>query len=174
MYQKSNNMINQLKISLLFCLMLAFTSVDAQENITQQKYQLPLLIGKDFNPVLRLAVNISKDKTLNELEINVPTNGADIDQVQLFALDQDTAFITTAKLEKLSPIATVNGNSSKVLSLKLNKALKSGEHFFWLTLKLKNNADLQHKINLTIGAAVLDGKKVKVNPVSKPISQYVA
>ena len=154
--------------------MLAFTSVDAQENITQQKYQLPLLIGKDFNPVLRLAVNISKDKTLNELEINVPTNGADIDQVQLFALDQDTAFITTAKLEKLSPIATVNGNSSKVLSLKLNKALKSGEHFFWLTLKLKNNADLQHKINLTIGAAVLDGKKVKVNPVSKPISQYVA
>lgn len=167
-------MINQLKISLLFCLMLAFTSVDAQENITQQKYQLPLLIGKDFNPVLRLAVNISKDKTLNELEINVPTNGADIDQVQLFALDQDSAFITSAKLEKLSPIATVNGNSSKVLSLKLNKALKSGQHFFWLTLKLKSNADLQHKINLTIGSAVLDGKKVKVTPSNKSISQYVA
>ncbi|MCX2474953.1 exo-alpha-sialidase [Pedobacter sp. MC2016-05] len=167
-------MINQLKISLLFCLMLAFTSVDAQENITQQKYQLPLLIGKDFNPVLRLAVNISKDKTLNELEINVPTNGADIDQVQLFALDQDTTFITSAKLEKLSPIATVNGNSSKVLSLELNKALKSGQHFFWLTLKLKSNADLQHKINLTIGAVVLDGKKVKVTPLGKTISQYVA
>lgn len=167
-------MINQLKISLLFCLMLAFTSVDAQENITQQKYQLPLLIGKDFNPVLRLAVNISKDKTLNELEINVPTNGADIDQIQLFALDKDTAFITSAKLEKLSPIATVNGNSSKVLSLKLNKALKSGQHFFWLTLKLKSNADLQHQLNLTIGFAVLDGKKIKVTPSNKSISQYVA
>lgn len=174
MYQKLNNMINQLKISLLFYLMLIFTSVDAQENITQQKYQLPLLIGKDFNPVLRLAVNISKDKTLNELEINVPANGADIDQIQLFALDQDSAFITSAKLEKLSPIVTVNGNNSKVFSLKLNKALKSGQQFFWLTLKLKNNADLQHQLNLTIGSAVLDGKKIKVNPLGKTISQYVA
>ena len=167
-------MINQLKISLLFCLMLAFTSVDAQEKITQQKYQLPLLIGKEFSPVLRLAVNISKDKTLNGLEINVPTHGGDIDQVQLFALDQDTTFITSAKLEKLSPIATVNGNSSKVLTLKLNKVLKSGQHFFWLTLKLKNNTDLQHQINLTICSVVLDGKKIKVTPSNKSISQYVA
>ena len=154
--------------------MLIFVSVDAQENITQQKYQLPLLIGKDFNPVLRLAVNIPNEKTLSELEINVPSNGADIDQIQLFALDQDSAFITSAKLEKLSPIATVNGNSSKVLSLKLNKALKSGQHFFWLTLKLKKNTDLQHQINITVASAVLDGKKIKVNQLGKTISQYVA
>ncbi|TKC09889.1 sialidase [Pedobacter polaris] len=167
-------MVNQIKILFLLCSMLFFVSVNAQDHISQQKYQLPLLIGKDLNPVLRLAINVNKDKPLSGLAINVPINGTDIDEVQLFSLDQDSAFITTAKLEKLIPIAKVNVSKSKELLLKFNKPLKSGQHFFWLTLKLKDKADLQHRINLTVSTVILGDKKINVRQPVTPISQYVA
>ncbi len=89
-----------MKYILFICLSLTLSNATAQQ-ITQQKYQLPLLIGKERNPVLRLAIHTTEAKTLNGLTVMVPANPEDINQVQLFASNQDSTFITDAKLSFL-------------------------------------------------------------------------
>ncbi|MBB2144921.1 sialidase [Pedobacter sp. LMG 31464] len=156
------------------CLALLFVKANAQEKITQQKYQLPLLIGKDLNPVLRLTINATTESILNGLTINIPANVTDIENVQLFTLDQDSTLITDAKLQKAVVFAKADGIKSKELQLKGNLKLKVGQNYFWLTLKLKSNADLQHSLNLTISSVVLNSKKHKVDEPRQSINQNVA
>lgn len=164
--------MNKIKHILFIWLSLTLFKANAQQ-ITQQKYQLPLLIGKELNPVLRLAINGAEEKTLSGVTINVPINAADIESIQLFALQQDSAFITAAKLEKAIVVAKANGSNGKELVLKGDFTLKAGENYFWLTLKLKPNADLQHSLNLTVNTVILDDKKIKINQPQE-INQSVA
>ncbi len=164
----------KIKIILIWCCVLLVFKANAQEQITQQKYQLPLLIGKELNPVLRLTINATEEKVLNGLTVIIPLHAADIADVQLFALNQDSAFITDAKLQKAVVVAKANGEKSKELQLKGDFKLKQGQNYFWLTLKLKPNADLQHRLNLTVNTVTLNDKKTKVNQPQQPINQYVA
>ncbi|MES2653795.1 MAG: sialidase family protein [Bacteroidota bacterium] len=164
----------KIKIILIwYCALLLFDA-NAQEKITQQKYQLPLLIGKDLNPVLRLTINATEEKVLNGLSLAIPLNAADIESAQFFALNQDSAFITDAKLQKATVVAKANGEKSKELQLKGDFKLKPGQNYFWLTLKLKPNSDLQHRLNLTVNAVTINNKKIKVNEPQQSINQYVA
>ncbi len=164
----------KIKIILIWCCALLLFDANAQEKITQQKYQLPLLIGKDLNPVLRLTINATEEKVLNGLSLAIPLNAADIESAQFFALNQDSAFITDAKLQKATVVAKANGEKSKELQLKGDFKLKPGQNYFWLTLKLKPNSDLQHRLNLTVNAVSINNKKIKVNEPQQSINQYVA
>lgn len=166
------NQINKWLLS--FFLILNCVSSNAQEIISQQKYQLPLLIGKQLNPVLRLAIKLVDEETLNSVVISVPKNAGDIEEVQLFSMGQDSSLITTAKLEKLLNVAVTNRITSNEISITLSQPLKAGQYFYWLTLKLKDNADLQHRLNLTVANVTIGNKKIKVQKPSLAISQYVA
>ena len=158
----------------IFFIWLCLTTFSANaQKITQQKYQLPLLIGKERNPVLRLAIHTVEAKTINGLSLVVPANGEDIDYVELFAVAQDSTFITDAKLQKATPIAKGNGNQTKQLLLKGDYKLKAGTNYFWLTLALKPAAGMQHRLNVSVSTVTLDGKKVEVNQ-PQPLHQYVA
>ncbi|MGF1925364.1 MAG: BNR-repeat neuraminidase N-terminal domain-containing protein, partial [Bacteroidia bacterium] len=154
-------------------LTLLFFTVSAQEKIVQQKYQLPLLIGKEFNPVLRLAIPVKTAKTLTGISITIPSNADDIESVQLFAVHQDSAFITDSKLKKADLVARTNGDKGKELHLKGDFKLKAGENYFWITLTLKASANLQHTLNLSVNNLLLDGEKIKVNQ-PKAVAQHVA
>ena len=92
--------MRKIKILAFVCLSFFFSEVVAQ-TATQQKYQLPLLKGKKINPVLRLAIEISNSGSeLNGVTVNIPQNVEDVESIQLLALNQDSAFVTDAKLEK--------------------------------------------------------------------------
>lgn len=159
---------------LLVCLLGVLGSAFAQNNIIQCKYQLPLLIGKKLNPVLRLSVAVKADKSLDAIKLNIPANSNDIEQIELFNLAQDSAFITAAKLEKLTPVAIVKAIKGNQVILNLKQALEAGQHHFWLTLKLKDNADLQHRLDLTVAEVTLSNIKIVVQKPIKSINQYVA
>lgn len=162
----------KIKILAFVCLSFFISEVVAQ-TATQQKYQLPLLKGKNVNPVLRLALDISSQGAeLDGLTINIPENVADIESIQLFALNKDSAFVSDAKLEKASLFSSaVPKNKQLKLSGKL--ALKEGKNYFWLTLKLKETADLQHHLNLSVADVNVSGKQVKPNKV-QAIKQAIA
>ena len=166
--------MKRIKIILLCCCTLLLFKASAQEKITQQKYQLPLLIGKDLNPVLRLTINAREKKVLSGLSITIPVNAADIDHVQLFALNQDSVFITDSKLQKAVIVAKASGEKSKELRLKGNFTLRMGLNYFWLVLKLKSNSHLQHRLNITVSSITLNDRKIKVDQPQQPINQYVA
>ncbi|RZL51114.1 MAG: sialidase [Pedobacter sp.] len=167
-------MRTQIKYILVCCFALIVFKLNAQEKITQQKYQLPLLIGKELNPVLRLAVNVSASKNLSSVTISIPENVADISQLQLFAVNQDSTFITDAKLEKLTPVAKASVGKTNEIKLPLNAPLATGQNYFWLTLTLKPNTDLQHRLNVTLSAIGLNDQKLSVTKPKKMVSQYVA
>lgn len=167
-------MINKIKYFGLLCLSLLFLGATAQQ-VSQQKYQLPLLIGKEVNPVLRLAIAIdgTSEQVLNGLSVNIPANASDIENVQLYAVDQDSTLINDAKLQKAVLFANTNAIKSKEIQLNGKLKLKAGRNYFWLTLKLKPNADLQHTLNLTVSSVTINNKKNKVGSPKKTINQYV-
>jgi sialidase-1 len=166
-------MKNKFKAVLLAYLTLLGLQLNAQE-ISQQKYQLPLLIGKQLNPVLRLKIELKESVTFNGLSLSIPANAKDIDAVQLFSVGADSAFITDSKLQKLTPLAKTDANGAKQIAVKGTLALQPGTHYFWVTLTLKADADLQHVIDLSAKATVINNKGFKVAKPKRALGQYVA
>jgi sialidase-1 len=146
----------------------------AQTQIAQQKYQIPLLIGKEHNPILRLAINVPEEKNLRDLTINIPENATDIAQIELYELNKDSSLLTVAKLQKLQPVAKSGNIKSTQLQLKTAYRLTTGNNYFWLSLKLKPTANLQHTLNIAVTAVTIDGLKIKVDQPKKTINQHIA
>lgn len=164
--------MRKIKILTLVCLSFFATDLLAQ-TAKQQKYQLPLLKGKEVNPVLRLAVEIPEAGQLNAVTVNIPENIGDIENIQLLALNQDSSFVNDAKVQKATVFSSAMPKKGKQIKLNGNLALKAGNNYFWLTLKLKESADLQHHLNLSIADVKLDGKQIKPNQ-PQAIKQAVA
>ena len=143
------------------------------QTVRQQKYQLPLLKGKDLNPVLRLAVEIPEAGQLNAVTVNIPENIGDIENIQLLALNQDSSFVNDAKIQKATVFSSAMPKKGKQIKLNGNFALKAGNNYFWLTLKLKGSADLQHHLDLSIADVKVNGKQLKPNQ-PQAIKQAVA
>ncbi|MEJ5995629.1 sialidase family protein [Pedobacter sp. Du54] len=165
------------KIKLIFVtifLQLLVAPSFAQRKITQQKYQLPLLIGKEHNPVLKLTIIGTDEELLDKLSIGIPSNGEDISHLNIFSTGTDSTQLTDAKLQKATGIATAKEIKSGELQLKTNYKLKSGKNYFWLTLALKPNANLNHKLNITVNSITLNAKTVKVDQSTTRINQAVA
>lgn len=164
--------MRKIKILTLVCLSFFASDLLAQ-TAKQQKYQLPLLKGKEVNPVLRLAVEIPEAGQLNAVTVNIPENIGDIENIQLLALNQDSSFVNDAKVQKATVFSSAMPKKGKQIKLNGNLALKAGNNYFWLTLKLKESADLQHHLNLSIADVKLDGKQIKPNQ-PQAIKQAVA
>lgn len=152
-------------------LLLLFLQAQAQLRATQQQYQLPLLIGKDFNPVLRLLINTSKEEELKEVTINIPDFSSAIDELRLFAVGQDSTPVSDVKLQRADVFA--KGTPAVTVKLKGSARLKPGANYFWLTAKLKPNADLQYSINTNIRSAQIGPETIPVGS-AQPVHQYVA
>ena len=160
------------KIKILICLSFFVFDLLAQ-TARQQKYQLPLLKGKDINPVLRLAVEVPAPGQLNTVTVNIPENIGDIESIQLLALNQDSSFVNEAKIQKATIFSSATPKKGKQIKLDGNFALKTGNNYFWLTLKLRETADLEHHLNLSIADVKVDGKQLKPNQ-PQAIKQAVA
>ena len=164
--------MRKIKILTLICLSFFASDLSAQ-TARQQKYQLPLLKGKDVNPVLRLAIDVPTSGQLNTVTVNIPENIEDIENIQLLALNQDSSFINDAKIQKAAVFSSAIPKKGKQIKLDGNFALKAGNNYFWLTLKLKESADLQHHLNLSIADVKANGKQLKPNQ-PQAIKQAVA
>jgi sialidase-1 len=165
--------MKKIKLILLLCFALCMQQLSAQEAI-QEKYQLPLLIGKALNPVLRLQIEVKAENTLNGLTLSVPQNAASIASVQLFAMGRDSAVITDAKLAKSTSVAQADGNTASRIVINSKIKLQAGQNYFWLTLTLKPNADLQQAINVSVATATIGNQALNVKSPKKAVNQYVA
>lgn len=139
--------------------------------VTQQPYQVPVLTQKKNNPVLRITVELPADtntRSLEEFMIAMDGNGlADIKRVAIYDVGRDAAF---AKLvdsfryslfgstEKIAPVVRIKGRLT----------LEAGPHYYWLSIELKERANLLHTITARAVSATLDGKAVKAAAVVTP------
>lgn len=122
---------------------------------------IPVLIGKERNPILRINVNVSRIKrhlTLTSIVVNIigTTSIQDIASVSIYFTDRDSRFTNPVPFAKNilpAPGMIFNGNQSQ----------KEGDNFFWVSCKLHDGADLTHVVDAGCDYAMLDGTK-KIEP----------
>ena len=157
------------KIVLPLFVLILCTSVNCNGDkdgvtITTTQDTIPVLIGKDRNPVLKILVDIPGDMNdidLSELVVNSSgTNDInDIDSVSIYYTGSKERVKDPAQYgETLSP--------SRKMVFKGSLSLKKGENYFWVSYTLKETADLTHRVDAGCNYIVL-GENMKIKPTSQ-------
>ncbi len=165
-------------IKYVFCVFLScyVLTAGAQNLVSQQKFKLPVLKGKDLNPVLRLVIEANDgDQFLREVSLNgaETTDLNDISGFSLLALEQDSSFVSGEKLQKAIVFANTPVDGSHPLTLKGNAKLKAGTNYFWLVLNLKPQANLFHFIGINISSVTINQKQTIVKPAPGNFTQRI-
>ncbi|WP_242696413.1 sialidase family protein [Longitalea luteola] len=139
--------------------------------ISQQHYHVPVLIKKKDNPVVRIHVHINAAKekiSLTELAFSTAgsTNRSDIKQVRLFYSGADSGRRNLANVDKLTLVGATSSNAEKGV-IKGGLSLSPGDHYFWMSVELHDNASLLHRITVNAVSAVLNGKRTSIAGASK-------
>lgn len=146
----------------------------AQVQVKQQKFEIPLLVGKDRNAVLRLKIDSKDALELTEVLINANhTNLDHIEKISVLYLSKDSAFVSNNKLQKAPVFSETTDFVKKEIKLKGALQLEEGANYLWLSLKLKPAAAMQPRVNLTVNAVRLNKKKVGVKKPEKAIAQRI-
>ncbi|MFT5166885.1 MAG: sialidase-1 [Saprospiraceae bacterium] len=119
----------------------------------------PVLIGKENNPVFRINIQ-PKSKgnySLKKLFINLDgtLNLKAIKKVTVFYSADKEGFSTENVFAETTDI-------SKKFSLIGNQMLKGSNNYFWLSLTLNKDADLDHSINAVVTKIIINSTTVAV------------
>jgi sialidase-1 len=139
--------------------------------ITQTHYQVPVLVLKKDNPVLRIHIHIAAaiDNTrFTEMVFNTSgsTDWKDIQQARLYYAGADSAITNLVNTEKLQLVGSTDKPGEKLL-IKGDKQLSPGDHFFWLSFELNKDASLFIVIAVIFLGALLNGTTKKATGQQK-------
>ncbi len=119
----------------------------------------PVLIGKENNPVFRINIKpkSKENSSLEKLFVNLDgtLNLETIKKVSVFYSADEEEFST----ENVFAVAT---DVSKKISLIGNQKLMGSDNYFWLSIALNEDADLDHAINAVFTKMVVNSTTVSV------------
>lgn len=155
---------------LLICMMpvviLAKQSPGPNVIVTQQRYHVPVLKLKTNNPVARIHIHIdsaSKSAQLSEMTFSTTgtTDLKDIKQLRLYYAGADSGYRNLGSVDKIQLTGSTDKPAPKLV-IKGDQLLSPGDHYFWLSVELNDNASLTHTITINAVSAVLNGKSNKI------------
>lgn len=170
------------------CLLSSLGAMAADTLFVQQQ-QTPILIERHDNVLLRMRVDATESKTLNDVKL---TFGKDtpIDQIKAVKLyysgtdaPQDRAKRRFAPVEYITshtPGKTLSANptysikkdetapTGNSITLKGDQKLFPGYNFFWISVEMQPSTPLTAAITARVDAATLDGRETIVSEVSQP------
>ena len=140
--------------------------------LSLSQFQTPVLINKEDNPVLRICIHHpGSENGITITEINLSLDGTtdpgDIEQVKIYDCGTDSLFCDARMFGRPEP-------PEKILHFAGRAALKKGDHYFWVSFKLKSHANLLHRIDagcLSIHTA--QGEVLTANESSPPVVQRI-
>ncbi|SDZ92251.1 sialidase-1 [Porphyromonadaceae bacterium KH3R12] len=147
---------------LLFVLILSCTNYTDEISIRIESPVLPVLTGKEANPVLKVEmirqqpVNYSMQKIVVSLEGTTDLN--DIERISLFKSDSEGRFVTDTLIGEAQPPASV-------VTFKDNFNVTEDTLIFWVSVTLKENIDLTHRIKVQCKSISTDIGKVHIPAV---------
>ena len=152
----------------LLLLYLAFSSCKAVKEdikVLQHRFTYPILKSKPYNHVLLLEIQDRDSLTPTHLSgISIDLSGEtipdDIESITVYAVEGRDKFITPD-----SPVFATSGKIAPVVNLKGNMLLKKAENFFWVSVKLKNKADISHTMTITCNMVKTDSTEIRPQPV---------
>ena len=116
--------------------------VQAQIRATARQRVHPVLIRNDHNSLLQLTLEVKpKDVRVKTITISLE-NANHIEQLQLFYCGN----MFNAKTDK--PFGEIKRPAENIVFIG-EQALNPGTNVFWLSCRLKDNADLSHKVDAT-------------------------
>lgn len=138
----------------------------------QRQYQVPVLLKKKDNPVLRITIynTGSKECFTEGFQLNLlgTTDLKDIRLIKLYYAGNDSSFTNLSNTSKM----TLLGNKDRlgtVMWIGDYQELSTGLNVFWVSVELNDNADLLHKI-LIRAEASMQGHQ---HPVKIPRTEVV-
>lgn len=148
-----------------FLLAIVFSCTPKVQNIKIEisQKQLPVLTNKEANEILKITVikNDSLPAVVNKL--NISTEGTtdlnDIESVSIFySGDKDRFSIKTAFGNPIPP--------TKNMSFASKQKIEKDTTYFWLSYKLKNNANLFNSVDGICTNLVINNEEIHVEPDS--------
>jgi sialidase-1 len=106
----------------------------------------PILIRNQHGPLLRVMIDVAPGQTARLASLEFSLEGTDdlhdIDAVQLFATGNQETFSPAAPIgEAVAP--------TRAIALPIDRPLAEGRNVFWLSCRLRDAADLQHRVSAT-------------------------
>lgn len=142
--------------------------------VYESQYQLPVLIGKKDNPVLQIKVSVPKNRRETLKVISLDAKGTsrlmDIKAIRVYYYQQDSVVGISMQHK---PVFGVTEQVDEPLRIKGNQVLEEGDHYFWVSIELNQEADLQHSIDLQCSALDFQDTQKKPAPDKRGIRQRV-
>lgn len=152
---------------LIVCAMPLFVAAMPTQDIriTQNHYQVPILLQKKDNPAVRIHMHISAVSNISFTEMTFSTAGStswkDIRASRLYYAGADSNVTNLANTDKLQLVGNTTQPGEKLV-IKSDQQLSAGDHYFWLSVELNNEAPLLHTITINALKGMLHGRSVKV------------
>ena len=141
-------------------------TVAAQSTVAEQtKYKVPVLIGKDINPVLRINIDLKEEEAILQ-QIELRTQGtirpSDLLHVRMYAAGSDSSLLTADKLKDKTLFTKIKGPINRQTLLQGKQKLQKGPNYFWLTVEIGQETALSGLLNLNIVSVKLNDRNIKV------------
>lgn len=150
---KSTKNMKLIKTGAVLSLLLILTAFTLQASllkglsITASSPVVPVLKGMESNPLLRVLIYIpAGEKEITFKKISAKLNPAalqSVESIDVYFTDQEPLFAVKNKLTTINPTAVNMG-------FELNINLKPGMHYIWFSAKLKDQADIDSKIEFHV------------------------
>ena len=166
------NMMKLNQIYWLVCLVIMTSCVPEVQNIVVQtsQRQVPVLIGKDANEVLQIAI-IRKDSipvSVTKFEINTKgtTSLGDLENIAVFYTGQEKRFSSAMAFDTNKPPAAELVFEGKV-------KLEHDTSYFWVSCKLKKEANLFNSVDAACPGVITSAGRIdlKADTVSASVTQ---
>jgi len=143
--------------------------------INRQAFQVPVLIGKEHNPVTRIKVTVpeAKEVMLTDVELDLAgtTNLTDIAAIRVFYFGQDSLAGTMQIVRK--PLFGSTNTIQSGLVIHGSQLLSAGDHFFWVTVQLNPQVDLQHEVGIACQSLTVSKQVLHFDHQTHPVRQRI-
>lgn len=134
------------------------------------RWVYPILIRKDHNLLLQLAVECKREDKVNVTGLDFRIDGTiqadDLEILECFVIGAKPDFASAARFGK-------QVHAGKKIQFHGNHALKPGTNLFWLSCKLKPTADLSHKARAVCTAVETSAGKLKPFERARDVEQRI-
>lgn len=135
--------------------------------LTQSQSQVPVLVHKPQNPIVRLKVEVpSGSTTLDELTIDLSgtTRLSDVSTIQVIYCGGDSVITQGSQ----QVFGTAKGGQKRV-SIKGNLRLDAGTHYLWASYTLAEDTDLLGRLGGVFESATIDGERQAAKWAGQPV-----
>jgi sialidase-1 len=160
-------MKNHFSLSVIFCLIFLLSNCSEKAlpmnndlfSITAHSPVYPVLIGKVNNPVFRINVQPKSNENANLQKLFINLKGTtelkNIKNITVFYTGENEAFSTEKVFAEAMDIA------EKII-LEGNQLLNDSNNYFWLSLALNENTNLDHIISAVLTKIEINNKTITV------------